>query len=55
LTGKYNDGIPENSRLNIEEYDWLREKLVESEQGKEKLEKIHQLSTIANELNIRMA
>ena len=27
LTGKYNDGIPANSRMALKGYDWLRKEL----------------------------
>ncbi len=55
LTGKYNDGIPDDSRLSMENYDWLRERLIESERGKEKLKKVQKLSKISEELNVPMA
>ncbi len=55
LTGKYNDGVPDDSRLSMENYDWLREKLVESERGKEKLRKVQKLSKVADGLNVPMA
>lgn len=55
LTGKYNEGIPDNSRLSMEDYDWLRKKLVESERGKEKLRKVQKLSKIADQVNVPMA
>jgi len=32
LSGKYADGIPEDSRFNVEGYQWLRE-MIESERG----------------------
>lgn len=54
LTGKYNDGIPEDSRLNLEGYDWLRERL-ESEEGQEMLQKVRVLTGIADELDTNMA
>jgi aryl-alcohol dehydrogenase-like predicted oxidoreductase len=28
LTGKYNNGVPDDSRLNLPGYEWLRERLV---------------------------
>src|SRR5699024_5717633 len=55
LTGKYNDGIPEDSRLSMKKYDWLREKLIESERGQEKIQKVQDISAIANKLHISMA
>lgn len=46
LTGKYNNGIPEGSRLTIEGFDWLKERLI----MEEKIEKVKQLQQLANEL-----
>jgi len=54
LTGKYNDGIPEGSRLSLEKYDWLRERLLETESGRQKLEKVKELAKIADEAGIPM-
>lgn len=54
LTGKYNDGIPEDSRLAMENYDWLREKLLETESGKQKLRKVEKLAEVADEADISM-
>lgn len=54
LTGKYNDGVPEGSRLSLEKYDWLREQLLETESGRRKLQKVKELSEIADEAGIPM-
>jgi aryl-alcohol dehydrogenase-like predicted oxidoreductase len=54
LTGKYNNGIPEDSRVNLKGYEWLQERL-ESEEGREMLEKVRVLSGIADELGTNMA
>ncbi|MCH8569428.1 MAG: aldo/keto reductase, partial [Balneolales bacterium] len=54
LTGKYNDGIPEGSRLDLEKYSWLRKALIENEEGRAKLEKVKKLAPIADELGISM-
>lgn len=54
LTGKYNDGIPEGSRLDLEEYSWLRKRLLETESGRQKLQKVQQLVPIAKDLGIAM-
>lgn len=54
LTGKYNQGIPEDSRMSLAGYDWLRKSL-ESEAGQIKLAKVRELSTLAEELGIPMA
>jgi aryl-alcohol dehydrogenase-like predicted oxidoreductase len=53
LTGKYNEGIPGDSRLALAGYEWLRE-LWTSEDGKKKLDKIRQLSVLANDLSISL-
>ncbi|MBO6585614.1 MAG: aldo/keto reductase [Gracilimonas sp.] len=54
LTGKYNDGIPEGSRLDLEKYSWLRKKLLESEEGKAKLRKVANLAAISDEIGVPM-
>lgn len=54
LTGKYNDGIPEGSRLTIEGYEWLRKRL-ESEEGREMIAKVRLLEGIATELKCSTA
>lgn len=54
LTGKYNDGIPEGSRLDLEKYSWLRKKLLETESGRAKLGKVEKLAGVADEAGIPM-
>lgn len=54
LTGKYNDGIPEDSRMNLEGYGWLR-KMLESEEGQQRLQKVRELTAVAEELDTTMA
>jgi voltage-dependent potassium channel beta subunit len=54
LTGKYNNGIPDGSRLSLDGFDWLKDILF-SEEGKRNMEKIKQLTKIADELEISMA
>jgi voltage-dependent potassium channel beta subunit len=54
LTGKYNDGIPEGSRLDTEGYEWLRERL-ESPEGQAQIAKVRQLGAVADELGCTMA
>ena len=53
LTGKYNEGIPEGSRLSLENYQWLRPEL-ESEAGRAKVAKVRQLMPLAEELGCTM-
>lgn len=51
LTGKYNDGIPADSRLNLPGYEWLKRKW-ESEEGKDQLAKIKLLANLAGEIGL---
>lgn len=53
LTGKYNDGIPEDSRVNLEGYEWLRRRL-ESEKGQRQIAKVRELTEVAEDLNTTM-
>ncbi len=53
LTGKYNDGIPEDSRMNLPGYEWLR-KMLESEEGQKRLQSVKELVPIAEELGTTM-
>ena len=46
LTGKYNDGVPEGSRMTLPGYEWLKE-MLESERGRDRLEKVRALSRVA--------
>lgn len=55
LTGKYNDGIPDDSRLSLDKYDWLRENLLESEEGKQNLGKVRQLAELIEDIDLEMA
>ena len=54
LTGKYNEGIPTDSRLALKGYEWLREQF-ESEEGRQQIEKVRRLTPIADELGCSMA
>ncbi len=51
LTGKYNNGIPPDSRLAVEGFDWLKERWIQEE----KLNKVKKLSVVANELNVKLS
>ncbi|UJW84742.1 potassium channel beta subunit family protein [Devosia sp. SL43] len=51
LTGKYNDGIPSDSRMNLPGYEWLKKEWT-SEEGKAKLDKIAQLAKLAKEIGL---
>jgi voltage-dependent potassium channel beta subunit len=54
LSGKYNQGIPEGSRLALEGYEWLRDQY-ESEEGRRQIEKVRQLVPVAEELGCSLA
>lgn len=51
LTGKYNDGIPSDSRVNLPGYEWLREEL-QSDDGQARLVKIKALAKLAAEVGL---
>ena len=51
LTGKYLDGVPEDSRLAIEGFDWLKNRWLQ--EGK--IEKLKKLVSLANEMGVSMA
>jgi voltage-dependent potassium channel beta subunit len=50
LSGKYNDGIPADSRLAQPGYEWLRESVLG--EGDERLGKVRQLQPIAADLGV---
>ena len=50
LTGKYNEGIPEDSRAALKGYEWLQRGITP-----ERIEKVRQLQPIANELGCSLA
>ena len=54
LTGKYNDGIPEGSRGDLEGYEWLRPRF-EGDEPERKIAKVRQLAPIAQELDCTLA
>ena len=51
LSGKYNNGIPEGSRFDLQGFDWLKEKWMQEDF----LNKVKGLNTLAQELDISMA
>jgi voltage-dependent potassium channel beta subunit len=51
LTGKYNNGIPADSRLAIEGFDWLKDRWVQDT----KIEKAKKLVVLAQEMNVSLA
>jgi len=51
LTGKYNDGVPEGSRMAIAGFDWLADKTL----TEEKLNKVKKLKAVADKLGTSLA
>jgi voltage-dependent potassium channel beta subunit len=51
LTGKYDNGIPEGSRLSLQGFEWLKDKTY----VEEKLRKVKQLKTVADEVGISLS
>ena len=54
LTGKYNDGVPEGSRLDTKGYEWLKTRL-ESDEGERQLQKVRDLTQVADDLGCSTA
>jgi voltage-dependent potassium channel beta subunit len=54
LSGKYNQGIPKDSRANIKGYEWLRERFT-SDQAREQIKKVVQLGDVADGLGCTTA
>ena len=55
LTGKYLEGIPEGSRASLEGYEWLKNSMVDSERGKDRMKKVASLVPIANEMGVNLS
>lgn len=51
LTGKYNKGTPNDSRMNLPGYEWLKEKWT-SEAGRAQLATVAELTELAEEIGI---
>jgi voltage-dependent potassium channel beta subunit len=54
LTGKYLDGIPAGSRLDLPGYEWLR-RSVEGERGARRLARVRRLAAVADDLGTSLA
>jgi voltage-dependent potassium channel beta subunit len=54
LTGKYNQGVPKGSRLDLEGFGWLKERLDDAA-WKENLRKLNDLDKIAKDLGGSLA
>ncbi|EJT05801.1 aldo/keto reductase [Rhizobium sp. CCGE 510] len=51
LTGKYNNGVPADSRMNLPGYEWLKEKW-SSDAGRAQLKQVGELAKLADEIGI---
>jgi len=51
LTGKYNNGIPKNSRLVLPEMSWLKDKVI----ADDKIQKVKSLTDLSKQLGVSMA
>lgn len=51
LTGKYNNGIPEGSRFSLENYQWLKERILVDDS----IAKVKQLEKVANDLSTSLS
>jgi voltage-dependent potassium channel beta subunit len=54
LTGKYNEGVPEGSRLALPEYEWLRKRIM-NDGWAQKIEKTRKLQALAKEIDCTLA
>lgn len=53
LTGKYNNGIPKDSRLNVAGLEWLKDRLT-GEGSAPRLAAVAQLAAVAKELDVSL-
>jgi voltage-dependent potassium channel beta subunit len=51
LTGKYNETIPKNSRLNMVGFEWLKDRVLQED----KIKKVKKLGELAAKMNVSLA
>ena len=51
LTGKYNEGIPEGTRLGMQGFEWLRDRWLQED----RIRKAKEIAIISKDLNVPMA
>lgn len=51
LTGKYNEGVPENSRLALEGFEWLKDRTLSDE----RIARVRELGKLAGDLGTSLA
>jgi voltage-dependent potassium channel beta subunit len=54
LTGKYAGGIPEGSRVTLQGYGWLKDRL-ETDEGRAQISKAKELQAVADDLGVSLA
>ena len=54
LTGKYNNGIPEGTRVSLSGYEWLRERF-EDEETQKQIAQVRELTEVAKKLGCSTA
>ncbi len=54
LTGKYNNGMPDSTRLSLQSYEWLKNNVF-NEEGQKRIEKVKKLEPFAKELGLTLA
>ena len=55
LTGKYLNGIPDNSRASLSGYEWLKKSMIESDRGQERMARVAKLKDYADDLGVNLA
>ncbi len=55
LTGKYKDGTPKGTRLSLPGYKWLKESILDTPEGREKILKTEKLKKVANKAGISLS
>jgi voltage-dependent potassium channel beta subunit len=55
LTGKYLNGVPEGSRASLKGYEWLRDVMVDSDRGQERMGRVAKMVHIAAALDTSLS
>ena len=55
LTGKYLSGIPEGSRASLQGYEWLKDRMIDSERGQARMKRVAEFLSIAQELGTSLS
>jgi aryl-alcohol dehydrogenase-like predicted oxidoreductase len=55
LTGKYLSGIPEGSRASLQGYEWLKDRMIDSERAQARMKRVGEFLSIAQELGTSLS